>query len=99
VSDKSMLSYNSIVVRCGSVVEAQIDGEIVAMNVESGNCYGLNSIGTRIWSFLAEPVCVSSIFEQLEAEYDVEPETCKREVLTLLNELHAEKLISTVPDK
>ena len=97
--NKVKLSLSSTVVRSAGVVEAEIDGEVVAMNIETGNCYGLNTVGSRVWFFLSEPVQIDSICKKLNAEYDVDAETCERQVFALLDELYAENLISAVQDK
>jgi hypothetical protein len=81
------------------VIEAEIDGEVVAMNLETGFCYGLNRIGSRIWQILSDAVSVSSLCTQLCAEYDVEQETCEQQVLSLLEELIAENLVFVIPSK
>src|SRR5215475_13061419 len=36
-------------------IEADVDGEILALGIEHGTCYGLNRVGSRIWNLLAEP--------------------------------------------
>jgi hypothetical protein len=71
-----------------------VDGELVALSVEKGACYGLNGIGTRIWALIAEPRSVESLCEQLEREFEVEEAVCRREVLEFLEQLHAEGIVS-----
>jgi hypothetical protein len=88
------ITLESTVSRNFGVVEAEIKGEIVAMNIDTGNCYGLNSVGSRIWSLLADPVQIGGLCEQLITEFQVDPEVCERDVLELLRELYAEELIS-----
>ncbi len=88
------LSPASVVVRNNGLLEAEVENEIVALNVENGTCYGLNPVGSRIWKLLAVPIRVNDICAQLLAEYRVETRTCERQVLDLLEELRAEGLIS-----
>ena len=45
----------TLVVRDASFMEAEVDDEIIALSIEKGTCYGLNSVGARIWRMLAEP--------------------------------------------
>jgi len=99
VSELSVLSLASKVVREPDVVEAEIDHEVVAINIETGNCYGLNPVGSRIWNLIAAPVSIGDVCAALISEYQVQKGTCEQQVLSLLEELRAEGLISTVPDK
>jgi len=92
------LSLSSVIKRRPEVIEADINGEIVAMNIETGNCYALNSVGSQIWNFLDDPVQISGVCSRLNDEYDVEPEVCERQVVELLEELHAEELIEVLED-
>lgn len=96
---KIPLSSHSIVTRNGEVVDAKIDGEVVAMNMDSGTCYGLNMVGSRVWDLLGNRIHVSDVCAKLNAEFEVAPDVCERQVLALLEELHSEKLISVLPEK
>jgi len=87
------------VIRNPGLVEAEIDREVVTLNIETGNCYGLNPVGSRIWNLLAAPIRAGDLCAQLIAEFEVEPNTCEREVIELLQQLRSEGLISTLPDK
>lgn len=92
------LSASTVVVRSAELVHAEIDSEIVALSVTRGTCYGLNRVGSRIWSLLERPTRVSDICATLVAEYDVERTICEREVLDLLEELRAEGLIDNAEE-
>jgi hypothetical protein len=87
------------VVRSDGFIESEIDNEIVALNIEKGTCYGLNTVGSRIWSLVASPIRINDICAKLLVDYNVEPETCERQVLDLLEELRAEGMIATREDK
>lgn len=94
--DVEQITLDTTLIRGTGVVEAEINSEVVAMNIETGNCYGLNSVGSRVWQLLASPISVRNLCEQLRAEFDVAPDICEREVLNLLRELRAEDLVSAV---
>lgn len=70
-----------------------MDGELVALHVEKGTCYGFNVTATRIWNLLAEPKTEAQLYEALMAEFEVDRETCEREVAPLLRELEADGLV------
>ena len=89
---KPDLSADSIVVRNDGLLSAEVDGELMAMSVERGMCYGLNAVGTRIWALIAEPRSIGDLCAQLRQEFDVEEEECWRDVVDLLEELRDEDL-------
>jgi hypothetical protein len=89
---KADLSADSVVVRNEGLLSAEVDGELMAMSVERGMCYGLNAVGTRIWALIAEPRSISDLCAQLRQEFDVEEEECRRDLVDLLEELRAEGL-------
>jgi hypothetical protein len=93
--DVCALSCASLVARRDGFIDAEIDSEVVALNIETGTCYGLNKVGSRIWHLMAKAISVKEICATLIAEYDVDSDVCEREVLDLLQELQAEGLIKT----
>ncbi len=95
MSRASPLTSASLVVRNSNLIDAEIDNEVVALKIDSGACYGLNRVGSRVWSLIAAPRRVNDICATLQDEYDVESHVCERQVLDLLEELLAEDLITT----
>jgi hypothetical protein len=93
------LSLDAVVTRTVGFVEAVVDEDIVALNVERGTCYGLDRAGSRIWKLLGTPIPIDDLCATLLAEYEVQPEVCKREVLALLEDLRAEGMITTLDEK
>ncbi len=91
------LTPASFVVRSNNLVQAEVNGEIVALHIEKGVCYGLNKVGSRVWELAALPVHVCDICSTLSKEYDVAPDTCESDVIALLEGLRAEGLIDALP--
>lgn len=92
----TQLSSASTVLQSDGIIAAEVDNEIVALNIEKGTCYGFNPVGSRIWKLLINPIRIESVCATLLAEYDVEPTVCERQVLDLLEDLHAERLITVL---
>lgn len=80
--------------RDSELLTTEVDGELIAMSIDKGTCYGLNRVGTRIWALIAEPRSIDELCGRLLAEFDVEEEVCRREVVDLLERLRAEGLIT-----
>jgi hypothetical protein len=87
-----MLGAEEPVIRAASVLAADIDGEVVALDVAKGLCYALDPIGSRIWDLLATPASARSISDVLVGTYEVDLADCERDVLRLLEDLVGEGL-------
>jgi hypothetical protein len=93
------LSLATVVACAEGFVEAEVDEDMVALNVERGSCYGLNGVGSRIWKLLSRPTRIGDLCATLLAEYEVPPDVCERDVLALLEELRAEGMITTLDEQ
>ena len=82
------LTASSIVVASEKQVSSTIEGEAVILHLANGVYYGLNPTGAHVWDFIQdEPRTVADICDAVRAEYDVEDDRCKRDVVRLLSEL------------
>jgi hypothetical protein len=86
-----------LVRRRGRLIEAELDDELIGLEVEQGTCFGFNATATRIWSLIETPKRTSELRDALVAEYDVDPETCEREIGELLHALEADGLVALEP--
>ena len=93
------LSSSTIVARKSGLIESEVDREIVALNIESGVCYGLNEVGSRVWGLLARPVPISEVCAILTSEFEVERGTCESEVIDLIEHLLEEGLVTATNPK
>ena len=87
------MTEDVLVARRVGLLEAEVDGELVALDVDQGTCYGFNATATRIWSLIEAPKRVSELRDALLEEYEVDRETCERELSALLAELEKDGLI------
>ena len=72
--------------------------EIHYMNVANGSYYGLDPVGSRIWALIAEGRLVSELCALLLEEFEVEPGQCEHHVLTFLNKLAQNNLVTVVDE-
>jgi hypothetical protein len=68
-------------------------GESAILNLKKGIYYGINPIGSFIWSLIQEPREFDEIRNLILKEYDVEPERCEKSLQKFLNDLSAQGLI------
>jgi hypothetical protein len=88
-----IVQSSSIVSRSALPIEAQVNGEVVLLNLDRDRCYGLGRTGSDIWHRLENPVQVERLGHQLEVDYEAPYEVILADILKLLNELAAEDLI------
>jgi len=74
-------------------VSAELKGEAVILDLKSGVYYGLNEVGASIWALVQHPQTVVSLRDALLAEYEIDAETCERDLLAILQDLKAAELI------
>ncbi|WP_166038198.1 PqqD family protein [Sphingosinicella sp. YJ22] len=83
-----------IVARRAALSEAELDGELLGLHVEQGTCYGFNGTATRVWKMIAQPTRLSALRDALLLQYDVDAETCERDLRGLLRTLEQDGLVS-----
>lgn len=91
-----ILKKDNTIQRTENVIQAEIDGELVMMNLISGDYFGLDVIASRIWELLESPKKINTITEQLLLEFEVEPEQCQEDVYSLLTRFHQYKIIEVI---
>ena len=52
------------------VIVRELAGESVILDLKSGCYFGLNGVGTRAWSLLAQGGCLREVNDALTREYD-----------------------------
>ncbi len=82
-----------MIARCASLLTAEVDGEIVMVNVEHGQYYGLDDIGSDIWERI-EPACsFAALTDSLSADYEADRETIAADVRALLERMAAQEVV------
>lgn len=76
-----------------SVVTAELDGEAVLLNVETGTYFGLDRIGSDIWRYLEQGSTESQIAEQLMRDYEVDEAMLRVDLAEFLVLLESKGLV------
>ena len=90
---QTTLLGSSIVVAVRDQVSCDLAGEAAILSVNSGVYYSLDPVGARIWQLIQQPRSVEEVRDTVLSEYDVEPDRCERDLITLLEKMLAEGLI------
>jgi hypothetical protein len=87
------ISIRSVVTQAPGQISSDLAGEVVILNLQSGIYYGLDSVGARIWNLIQEPIEVNEVLSILLDEYEVDPECCAADVLSMIMQLNAKELV------
>ncbi|MEK4661966.1 lasso peptide biosynthesis PqqD family chaperone [Priestia sp. FSL H7-0729] len=81
------------VIRKEGNLVSDMGSEKVMMSISSGKYYNLGSTGGRIWDLIEEERTLGEVVEVLAAEYEIEPDVCREQVVQFLEHLSREDLI------
>jgi hypothetical protein len=68
-------------------ISCDLSGEVVILHVGSGQYFGLNPVGARIWQLLGDGRTLVDVRDVLLGEYDVDPDRCTSELLGVVADL------------
>lgn len=86
---------SSVRLRRGVVEWREIDGEIVALEVESSTYIAANRTGGIIWQRLTEGTTPAELVDELTTRYEVEPAQARTDVVGFLAALTARGLLES----
>jgi len=70
-----------------SVLYQTLQDEVVLLNMENQQYYGLNDTGARMWKLLMEFKNLEKVSERLGSSYDVDPTLLRADFERLVSEL------------
>lgn len=66
---------------------AEVDGELVLIHADTGKFFALKDSSLAIWNMLDSHSDLDTIGAELERTYEVDPETCRRELRSFADQL------------
>lgn len=87
------IADNTLLVRSRELMSAPIDDDLVALDVESGLCYGFNETAAAVWRCLEAPVTPAGIAGRLSADFHIDEGRCLAEIMPLLGQMAGDGLI------
>ena len=72
----------------------ELDAGAVALNLQTGKYYSLNSVGTRMWMLLAEENSLEEVRDVIVSEYDAPPERVDKDLMALIAGLKTAGLLA-----
>jgi hypothetical protein len=94
IDEEADLDMNSSIVRrSANQIGCDMGEEVVILDLKSGTYYGLDDLGARIWNLIEQPASLVTIREAIMSEYEVDAETCDRDILAFLNRMQVAGLV------
>jgi hypothetical protein len=87
------LSESSIVSTISRQVSCALADETLILQLETGNYFRLNQVGTATWEFMRESHTVREIYLEILARYEVDAQRWERDLYGLLEEMREAELI------
>ena len=84
---------DTLVARSAKLPFSRVDDSIIAIDREQGYCFAMNVTSARVWELISTPIRVSSLCDTLCTEFDVDPETCRKDVQSILSEMKENGLL------
>jgi len=79
--------------RSRKLMEADLGDELLALDVEGGQCFGFNDVATAVWKLLEQPRSFAELRDVLLADYDVSSAQCSADLAELLDSLGERGLV------
>ncbi len=70
-----------------TVCSQGVDGEMVLLDLESENYFGLDAVAGDIWKLLKEGETLQSAYDRLLNMYDVQPEQLRSDMVQFVDQL------------
>jgi len=92
-----MLTFSDRAAAPAHVLVRLLDQESVLLNLESEQYFGLDETGTRMWQVVTTSPNIDAAYQELLAEYDVQPEMLRENLNELLGRLVEHGLLQVLP--
>lgn len=92
---ENALSQATVLSKNPDILTSLVNEGLAMMSVESGNYYGLDDIGMKIWDLIDGQRTLREICTKLATEHEVTTDQCWTDVCLLVREMLNNQLITT----
>jgi ornithine carbamoyltransferase len=87
------MNLNQKITFADTVFAQEVDGEMVLLDMNSENYFGLDAVGTDIWNAMQEKESLQEVLEVLLDQYEVEEDVLKKDLLDFVAKLQESGLV------
>jgi hypothetical protein len=95
----SRISLDTRVSPSPDVVSREVGGELVLLDLESATYFGLNGVGSRMWTLLGELGQLRGVCDTIEREYAVPRARLEQDLLGLVRRLRDKGLLDVAGER
>lgn len=87
------MDLNKTIIFAETVFAQEVDGEMVLLDMESENYFGLDEVGTSIWQAMQEDAALEKVFAALMEQYEVPEAVLKSDLVAFVQRLEESGLV------
>lgn len=91
------MNANILITRTGVLIEAGVEDELFALDVDGGHCFSFNATAAQIWRALETPKTIGAICSELMLTHNVDGATCLADTKALVEMFAKENLVTLTP--
>ncbi len=84
---RNKMNFNQKITFADTVFAQEVDGEMVLLDMESENYFGLDEVGTSIWQAMQEYETLQEVLNAMLEQYDVEEEVLEKDLSDFVEKL------------
>lgn len=94
----NQIDANDVIARRDTVLANELsEDEIVMLDMDRGLYFGVRDVAKVIWAALETPTTIDALCADLQEKFEVDPETCHRDVTAFAERLLEIELIDVQP--
>ncbi len=75
------------------LIFGNIDEEVVIFDIEKDSFIHMNSVASRIFELIENPMLLEQLHKQMMSEYEIDADTCEQEVSNTIHDLEQRGLL------
>jgi len=87
------MDLNKQITFADTVFAQEVDGEMVLLDMNSENYFGLDEVGSTIWQTMGKGKSLQEVLNALLEEYEVESDVLEKDLIRFVNQLLDNHLI------
>jgi hypothetical protein len=87
------IQFSMRVLRRPEVLVNELEGECVILNLTTERYFGLDEVGTSMWSALMVRESIEAAYLSLLDEFDVDKDLLRKDMITLIDQLITHELV------
>ena len=99
MTSEILATPNTLVVVPDHVHVREFDGELVILDLELGQYYALDALGTTLWRGMSDGKTASAVASEVKDAYDIDPNVLLNDLVALCSEWLGRGLVKPLKDE